>query len=223
MEEQIIIAIDGPSASGKSTVARAVAKQLGLLYVDSGALYRGVTWQALRCGVDLDDPKALMDSVRSAEWTFHEEGGAVVFSINGNRPGQELRSKEVREAVAAVATIPEVRAFVFENLRAHARMGSLVIEGRDIGSAVFPGIPRKFYLDADAEERTRRRCHQLAAAGEHEEAGAVMESLKKRDQIDSTRRNNPLVTMPEATVIDSTNMELDEVIEVVINRVSGVL
>jgi cytidylate kinase len=213
------IAIDGPSASGKSTVSKGVATALGVIYVDSGALYRGVTWQALRKGVDTKDPAAVLECMHNAEWDFFIQDGASVFSVDGDVPVQELREKNVREAVADVASISEVRKFVVESLQSLENFGSLVMEGRDIGTVVFPESPYKFYLDADPEERAMRRYRELVAAGEDEKAHEVMESLKKRDKIDSTRKADPLTVAPGAMKIDSTSMTLEEVIQTVIDTV----
>jgi len=213
------IAIDGPSASGKSSVSKQVAQQLGFLYVDSGALYRGVTWQAIRTGADPKNAQAVLDSMQDADWDFFVQEGAIVFSVNGDIPVQELREKTVREAVADVAAIPEVRKFVVENLQALAAFGSLVMEGRDIGTVVFPDTSYKFYLDADPKERAMRRYRELVKAGENEKAEEVMESLKKRDEMDANRSVDPLVVASGAQVIDSTSMSLEEVIKTVLTEV----
>ena len=215
------IAIDGPSASGKSTVSKGVAGALDFIYVDSGALYRGVTWQAIRKGVDTKKAEAVLESMHDADWDFFVQDGAAIFSIDGDVPVQELREKEVRESVADVAVIPEVRKFVVESLQSLENFGSLVMEGRDIGTVVFPDSPYKFYLDADPEERAMRRYRELVDAGEDEKAHEVMESLKKRDQIDSTRKTDPLTVAPGAQVIDSTSMGIEEVIQTVIDAVQG--
>jgi len=215
------IAIDGPSASGKSSVSKGVAAELEFIYVDSGALYRGVTWQAIRKGVDTTNAAAMAESMHNAEWNFFVQDGAAIFSVDGDIPVQELREKDVREAVADVAAIPEVRKFVVESLQSLENFGSLVMEGRDIGTVVFPDSPYKFYLDADPEERALRRYRELVAAGEDEKAHEVMDSLKKRDQIDSTRKTDPLTVAPGANVIDSTSMTLEEVIQTVIDNVQG--
>ena len=213
------IAIDGPSASGKSSVSKGVAKELGYLYSDSGSLYRGVTWQALRKGVDVQDTAAIVECMYDAAWDFFVQDGATVFSINGDVPVQELREKDVRESVAFVAAIPEVRKFVVESLRSLAEFGSLVMEGRDIGTVVFPDSPYKFYLDADPKERAMRRYRELIAAGEDEKADEVLKSLQQRDKIDSTRKMDPLVVASGAQVIDSTSMTLEEVVRTVVNAV----
>lgn len=215
------IAIDGPSASGKSTVSKGVAAELGFIYVDSGALYRGITWQVLRKGVDTTDADAVVECMHNTDWDFFVQDGASTFSIDGELPVQELREKAVREQVAHVAVIPEIRKFVVESLQSLENFGSLVMEGRDIGTKVFPDSPYKFYLDADPEERAMRRYRELVAAGESEKAEEVMESLKKRDQIDSTRKTDPLTVAPGAQVINSTSMTLEEVIQTVIHAVEG--
>jgi cytidylate kinase len=215
-----VIAIDGPSASGKSSVSKGVAAALGFIYVDSGALYRGVTWQALRKGADPKDAEAVAEAMDDAEWDFFVQDGAAVFSVDGDVPVQELRGKEVREAVADVAAIPAVRRFVVDSLQSVGHFGSMVMEGRDIGSVVFPESRYKFYLDADPEERAMRRYRELVQAGESEKAEEVMASLRKRDRIDSTRRTDPLVVAPGARVIDSTSLTLEEVIQVVVDAVT---
>jgi cytidylate kinase len=215
------IAIDGPSASGKSSVSKGVAAELGFIYVDSGALYRGVTWQAIRKGANPQEAAAVLEIMHNADWSFFVKDGAAIFSVDGDVPVQELREKEVREAVAEVAAIPEVRKFVVESLQSLENFGSLVMEGRDIGTVVFPDSPYKFYLDADPEERAMRRYRELVAAGEDEKAHEVMESLKKRDQMDATRKVDPLVVASGAQVIDSTSMSLDEVIQTVVSVVKG--
>lgn len=214
------IAIDGPSASGKSSVSKGIAAALGYIYVDSGALYRGVTWQALRKGIDPKNAAAVVQCMLDADWDFFVQGGAAVFSIDGDIPVQELREKAVRESVADVAVIPDVRKFVVENLQSLKHFGSLVMEGRDIGTAVFPESPYKFYLDADPKERAMRRYRELVATGEDEKAHEVMESLKKRDAIDATRKTDPLVVAPGAQVIDSTSMTLEDVIQTAIDAVN---
>ena len=219
MEEVKAIAIDGPSASGKSTVSKNVAAKLGFIYVDSGALYRGVTWHALRKGVDAKDAGAVVESMLGAEWRFFVQDDAAIFSVDGDVPVQELREKDVRESVADVAVIPEVRKFVVEKLQSLQEFGSLVMEGRDIGTVVFPDSPYKFFLDADPRERAMRRYRELVAAGEDEKAHEVMESLKKRDRTDSTRETDPLKVAEDACVIDSTSMSIEEVVRTVVDVV----
>jgi cytidylate kinase len=216
-----VVAIDGPSASGKSTVSKASAKALGFIYVDSGAIYRGVTWAALQSGVDVHDHAAVVESLKKSAWAFRVENGAAVFAIDGVTPVDELRSKAVRENVSEVASIPAVRDFIVENLRKQAELGSIVMEGRDITTVVFPDTPFKFYLDADPEERAMRRYRELVAKGEDEKAHEVLESLKKRDEKDANRQTAPLQVAEDATIINSTSMGIEEVVGTVLKQVRG--
>ncbi len=214
-----VVAIDGPSASGKSTVARRVAQALGWLYVDSGALYRGVTWQALQDGVDTGSADALGELVRGMDISFHVADGAVSFRIGGRQLGLELRSDEINAHVSPVAVAPEVRAHVVRWLREMRALGSLVVEGRDIGTAVFPETPFKFYLDASPEERARRRHLEMTGRNEDANLDRVGDSLKRRDRIDSSRKTDPLRIADGAMVIDSTAMGIDEVVKAVLEKV----
>jgi CMP/dCMP kinase len=217
-----VIAIDGPSASGKSTVARRVASALGLRYVDSGALYRGVTWLALREGVPPEDAAALERLLERADVRFGVADGAVRFTLNGTDPGLALRGADVNANVSEVAAAPAVRHRVVAWLREMRALGGLVMEGRDIGTRVFPDTPYKFYLDASPEERARRRHAEDAGRGSAASLGTVQASLQHRDRIDTSRRADPLKVAPGATVIDSTGMEIDDVVAVVCRAVGGI-
>lgn len=221
MNRRRIIAIDGPAASGKSTVAREVAKRLDCIYVDSGSLYRGVTWKMLQEGVNTKNPLLVLKALLKSKWTFEVRDRAVVFSIDGREPGEALRDKEVREAVSDVAAIPGVRVFVVSHLRKLQRLGPLAMEGRDIGSVVFPKTPYKFYLDADPEERARRRHAELLAKGETEKAQEVLESLQRRDQKDSSRKTAPLKIADGAYVIDTSAYDVEGVVRVLMDRIAG--
>ncbi|MBC8206832.1 MAG: (d)CMP kinase [Kiritimatiellaeota bacterium] len=220
MSKKRIIAIDGPAASGKSTVAREAAKRLGCVYVDSGAFYRGVTWKMLQEGVNTKNPLAVLPVLLKSKWKFDVRDRAVVFSIDGVEPGEALRDKAVREAVSDVAAMPAVRAFVVAKLRKLKKLGSLAMEGRDIGSVVFPNTPYKFYLDANPEKRAERRHAELIARGETEEAQEVLESLKRRDEKDSSRKAAPLKVADGAYVIDTSEYDVDGVARVLLGRIT---
>jgi cytidylate kinase len=214
-----VIAIDGPAASGKSTVARKVAKALGRLYVDSGALYRGVTWRVLRDGVEPADGPAVAAAMRAARFDFSVREGAVVFSVDGVEPGEALRTAEINRHVSPVAANPEVRRQVTAWLRDMVRHGPLVMEGRDIGTAVFPDAPHRFYLDASEEERARRRHAEAAAQGASVEE--VGRSLRRRDHIDSTRKTAPLRVAEGSVIVDTTGLSIDQVVERVLAAIAG--
>lgn len=220
MSRQRIIAIDGPAASGKSTVAREVAKRLNCIYVDSGSFYRGVTWHMIQEGINTKNPLAVIPALLKSKWTFEVRNQAVVFAINGIEPGEALREKDVREAVSDVAAMPAVRTFVVSNLRKLRNLGSLAMEGRDIGSVVFPKTPYKFYLDANPEERANRRHAELVARGETEKAQEVLESLQRRDQKDSSRKTAPLKIAAGAYVIDTSEYDAMGVVKVLMGRIA---
>lgn len=216
--ETRVVAIDGPSASGKSTVARGVAKALGALYVDSGAMYRGMTWKVLRAGADPQDEEAVRAVMRDSVWRFETVEGAVRFTVDGEDPGEEIRGEAVRDTVSYVARIPEVRTFIVDRIRGMRGMGDLVVEGRDIGTVVFPDTAWKFYLDADPAERARRRNAELIATESGTSVEAVLKNLQMRDHIDSTRKTAPLQVAPGAVVVDTTHLTLEEVVEVILGQ-----
>ncbi|MFA5042496.1 MAG: (d)CMP kinase [Kiritimatiellia bacterium] len=207
-----IIAIDGPSASGKSTVSRKVAEGLGYIHVDSGAIYRALTWQIIRDGLAGASPEAIIRHLPSVTLRFFVEEGALRFTINDVDPGAAIRSLAVQEQVSAVAAIPEVRAWVGERLRSLKTLGDLVVEGRDIGSVVFPEAAFKFYLDADPEERARRRyLEQQALAGNKTNPDEVKRALLRRDACDQSRSTAPLVMAPGARRIETTRLTIEGV------------
>lgn len=202
-----VIAIDGPSASGKSTVARRVAACLGRLYVDSGALYRGITWRTLEDGHDPARPEQVLATLRAMVVEFFVEAGAVRFRIGGYEPVAEIRGERVNERVSEVAANHAVREQVTAWLRSMASQGALVMEGRDIGTVVFPDAAHKFYLDASPEERARRRHAELAGT----DVTRVMASLQTRDRRDSGRQTAPLRVAGDARVVDTTGLSIDAV------------
>jgi cytidylate kinase len=209
------VAIDGPSASGKSTVSKLVALKLAYTYVDSGSLYRGMTWKALREGVDVTQPEQVIEVMNRMDLQFYVENRVVAFTIDGEDPGQQIRSEPVRESVSDVAAIPEVRVFMVDRLRSMVRFGNIVMEGRDIGTVVFPDTPFKFYLDADPEERARRRWEELARTEGEGDVKKVLHSLKRRDQKDSTRKTAPLQIALGARVINTTQMSIEQVVDLI--------
>ena len=213
-----VIAIDGPSGAGKSSVSKIVGKKLGYLHVDSGALYRIMTWQCLENGVDTSDPSAVAAFAKTVEIECRAEGGAIAYYVKGEAPGERIRMPEINAHASQVATVPEVRERITAILRGLTAYGDLVVEGRDITTAVFPDSPARFYLTASAEARARRRQKEEVDKGiANQSAEAVKASLLARDRIDSTRKCAPLRKADGAVEIDSSDMTLDEVVEAVMD------
>ena len=215
-KQHTIVAVDGPSASGKSTVSRRVAKAVDFLYVDSGAMYRGITWKCVKEGIDVKDVQEVTNLLIRMTMDLLVKEGAVTYLIDGEDPGQEIRGQAVRERVADIAAQQTVRVYIVQKLRAMAQFGSLVMEGRDIGTVVFPDTPFKYYLDADPEERARRRAAELQVSEGAADQAAVLSSLKKRDQKDSSRATAPLQIALGARIINSTGMSIEQVVDTIL-------
>jgi cytidylate kinase len=212
-----VIAIDGPSGAGKSSVSRIVGKKLGFLHVDSGALYRIMTWQALVKKVDTDNPDAVAAFAPTVEIECRPENGAIAYYVGGEPPGERIRTPEINAHASHVATVKQVRDKITALLRGLTRFGDLVVEGRDITTAVFPDSPARFYLTASAEARAARRQKEEVEKGiANQSAEAVKESLLARDAIDSTRKYAPLKKADGALEIDSSDLTLEEVVDTVI-------
>ena len=205
-----VIAVDGPAASGKSTVSRTAARLLGFNYVDTGAMYRTVTWKALEEGVDVNDTVAVITLLHRIKISFEIVDGAVRVLVDGVFPGDAVRAPRVAEKVSVIAAIPEVRQVLVAHQRSLTQFGSLVMEGRDIGTVVFPDTPHKFYIDADPAERARRRKLDLEAMQIDTSQAGVAAALKKRDQLDSGRRTSPLQIANGATLINNTQITAEE-------------
>ena len=212
-----VIAIDGPSGAGKSSVSRLVGQKLGFLHVDSGALYRIMTWQALVRGVDTESPAAIAAFAPTVEIECRPENGAIAYYVGGEAPGNRIRTPEINAHASKVATVKEVRDRITAILRGMTAHGDLVVEGRDITTAVFPDSPARFYLTASAEARARRRQKEEVEKGiANQSAEAVKASLLARDAIDSTRKYAPLKKADGALEIDSSDLTLDQVVETVL-------
>lgn len=216
----VIIAIDGPSGAGKGTVARAIAEQLNCRHIDTGAMYRAVAWKTLYDGVPLDDETEV---TRVAEQAAFDLDGRQV-RIDGHDVTEAIRTGEIDAAAATVARMPRVREVLVARQREYRHAGSLVLEGRDIGTVVFPDANVKIFLDASHEERARRRAKDPAHAWSKTAAVAdVADALEARDRQDRTRTASPLVMAPDATLVDTTGVPIDEVVRRVLELVRAKL
>ncbi len=211
MNAALIIAIDGPSGVGKGTVAREVAAALGYRHIDTGAMYRAVAWRALNDAVSLDDPDAL---AALAERLVIVASGASVL-VDGVEVGGEIRTPEIDRGASRVARVAGVRAALVAQQRRLGAGGGVVMEGRDIGTVVFPDAPVKIYLDASAEERARRRVHDQVRP-EARDAGQVASEMAARDEADRTRAVAPLAMAPDAHFIETTALSIGQVVEQVL-------
>jgi len=208
--DPIVIAIDGPSASGKSTNSKIIAARLGYVYVDTGAMYRTLGWHALQTGTEVTDAVAVEALCRDWPAELVRRGDSICLEVDGYFPEQEIRSAEVSAVVSHVAQVPFVREWMKEHQRSCVQFGNLVMEGRDITSNIFPDTPHKFYLDASAEVRQARR-----------DADGVEENLATRDQRDSTRKAAPLKVVEGATVINNSGESPEETSARIIALVQG--
>lgn len=205
-----VIAIDGPAASGKSSVARALAQKLGFDYVNSGAMYRAVTWLVLERGTDPRNAEAVAQLLEQTQVECDLDQRESRILLDGLDPAVHLRDVRVNDGVSLVSSVPRVRELLVSKMRAYAVDHDLVMEGRDIGSVVFPKTPYKFYVDASPEIRAQRR----AAQGQ-------MDRIAARDRADSSRRDSPLTIAADATVIDSSDLPIDGVVREIISRLDA--
>jgi len=215
MNKIFSITIDGPAGAGKSTIAKIVAKKLGIEYVDTGAMYRAITWFMMNKGVDLKDKERIIRELKNIKIDY--ENGKVF--INGIDTSKYIRKEEVSEKTSFIASIPEVREFLRNFQREISKNKSVVMEGRDIGSVVLPDAEFKFYLDASVDERAKRRYLELKKKGENVSFEDVKKSIIERDKKDTSRGLCPLVIPEGAIIIDSTDKSIEEVAKIIIDAV----
>lgn len=214
MEKGLQVAIDGPASSGKSTVAKIIAKRFGYVYCDTGAMYRSVTWAALENGIDVSDTKQVIDLARRIKITFEPGQPDQRVFVDGHEVTKDIRTEKIAANVSAVAAIPEVRAQMVEQQRQIAQAGGIVMDGRDIGTTVLPDAQVKVFLVASAHERARRRYEENLQKGLATQSLDELEAaIKLRDQKDSTRKVSPLTQAKDAILIDTTSLTIDQVVD----------
>jgi cytidylate kinase len=219
------IAIDGPAASGKSTLGAALAQRLGYTYFDSGVVYRAVTWLALRRGADVHDQRRLVELAREMDIQVRppdrDDGRQATILLDGEDVTWALRSPAVDRNVSAVSALPRVRQALTERLRAMAAAGGIVMVGRDIGTVVLPDADLKIYLTAGVEERARRRHDEIAARGETADFDALLADLRRRDTIDSGRAAAPLRPAHDAIHLSSDGRAVEDEVEIVLRHLAA--
>lgn len=217
----MIIAIDGPAGVGKSTVARLLASRLGYLYLDTGALYRAVAWKTLRSGIDPADGGRVTALLPSLSIQMLFQNGAMQVLVNDVDVTNELRTPDVTSAASVISAIPAVREWLLPVQRQIGQRGSVVAEGRDIGTKVFPAAPVKFFLEADATVRAERRHRELVAAGHGGPMEQTYQDLSGRDERDRTRAVAPLVPAADARLIDTSSLRIEDVVEQMLAAVAA--
>jgi cytidylate kinase len=216
-----VVALDGPSGTGKSTVARRLAVRLGARYLDTGAMYRAATLAVLRAQVSLTDPVSIASAAAAARIDVGTDVGARAVRLDGLEVTDEIRGSAVTAAVSAVSAVSAVREQLVAEQRRLIGDGGIVVEGRDIGSVVWPAARPKVYLTASESERARRRAGELGSATA--ELGAVQDDLHRRDQLDSSRATSPLTQASDAIVLDTTEMDIDSVVDHLVDMVANLL
>ena len=222
MKRKPVIAIDGYSSTGKSSISKQIAAHLGLIHMDTGALYRGITLFGLQNFVNSEgnvDVGLLCKNLHRINLEFREENGTLILFLNGNNVSTEIRSIEVSENVSEVAKKAEVRNFLLETQRAIAEKGGVVMDGRDIGTVVLPNADYKFFLTASVDERTRRRHLELTSCGQNVDSETVKNNLVNRDKIDSERETSPLRMADDAILIDNTSINQQETFDLILSYI----
>ena len=216
----MIIAIDGPAASGKSTTAIGVAKRLGITYLDTGAMYRAVTFGLIENDIKFEDSSELDNYLKQIKLRLSETKSGVILNLDGRNISKEIRSSKVTENVSEVSALKNVRDSMVLIQRKMAKKNDCILEGRDIGTVVFPNADFKFFLIADEKVRAKRRQNDLKKMGEQKSIDNVTTDIIKRDHKDSTRKHSPLIKSENAIIIDTSNLGINKVIDKIVNIVN---
>ena len=206
--ENLVIAIDGPAGAGKSTISKLIAKNLGINYIDTGAMYRAITYKCIKEDIDVNDIQRVVDLCSRTDVDFVDN----YIYLDGQRLNEEIRTLQVSSRVSDVAKIPQVREILLEKQREIGKRSDVILDGRDVGTHIFPDAKYKFFLNASAQERGRRRYQELIDKGQSVVLEEIIEDIKKRDYIDSTREVAPLVKADDAIEVDTTSMTIDQVV-----------
>ncbi|HSG32569.1 MAG TPA: (d)CMP kinase [Thermodesulfobacteriota bacterium] len=223
MEKRVVIAIDGPSSAGKGTVAKIVADKLGFAYMDTGAMYRAVALTLRINKTDIEDENEISDVLNNTHiYLYNDNNGNLVVELNGKNVSNEIRTPEISRFSSDIATKKSVRDFLLQLQRNFGNNKSIVAEGRDMGTHVFPDAEFKFYIDASVQERTKRRFAQLKEAGITVDIEKLKKDIENRDYQDKNRQIAPLHPATNAVIIDTTNLQIDQVVDIILKKTTGV-
>ena len=217
--KKIAIAIDGPAGAGKSSISKVVANELGYLYIDTGAMYRGVTWAVLDSHVDVKNQKDVESLLPSLDLTLEPTANACKVFVKGQDVTDLIRQQQINENVSTIASYKGVREYLVERQQAMAAVGGVILDGRDIGSVVLPKAELKIYLTASVDARAKRRWLEVKGTSNEQSLDDIKNNVESRDEMDKNRDESPLVCVEDAIVVDSSNMTFDETVEHILHLV----
>ena len=217
--KKIAIAIDGPAEAGKSSISKVVANELGYLYIDTGAMYRGVTWAVLDSHVDVNNQKEVEALLPSLDLTLEPTASACKVYVKGQDVTDLIRQQQINENVSTIASYKGVREYLVERQQAMAAVGGVILDGRDIGSVVLPNAELKIYLTASVDARAKRRWLEVQGTSNEQPLEDIKKNVESRDEMDKNRDESPLVCVEDAIVVDSSNMTFDETVEHILHLV----
>ncbi|WP_314356534.1 (d)CMP kinase [uncultured Veillonella sp.] len=216
---KIAIAIDGPAGAGKSSISKVVANELGYLYIDTGAMYRGVTWAVLDSHIDVKNQKDVEELLPSLDLTLEPTANACKVFVKGQDVTNLIRQQQINENVSTIASYKGVREYLVERQQAMAAVGGVILDGRDIGSVVLPKAELKIYLTASVDARAKRRWLEVQGTSNEQSLEDIKKNVESRDEMDKNRDESPLVCVEDAIVVDSSNMTFDETVEHILHLV----
>ena len=217
--KKIAIAIDGPPGAGKSSISKVVANELGYLYIDTGAMYRGVTWAVLDSNVDVNNQKDVEALLPSLDLTLEPTASACKVFVKGQDVTNLIRQQQINENVSTIASYKGVREYLVERQQAMAAVGGVILDGRDIGSVVLPNAELKIYLTASVDARAKRRWLEVQGTSNEQPLEDIKKNVESRDEMDKNRDESPLVCVEDAIIVDSSNMTFDETVEHILHLV----